>query len=356
MKLKNIGTFDGGVIGGNGNGNAGLIRPQSVGPIRLNDSQIASGGAFLISELEKRDPRIREPLLSLTYARDIPVKTGGGWVEYISSLNIDFGIAGGSGDGAVHAGGANTVPVIQANFGRDVFKTHIFSSIMRIMFVDMQRQQVTGRSLDSLLTDGIRLNYDKHMEQNVYMGIPRFGTTGLLNNPNVIASNVATGASGDTTWMGVGGTGGKTPDEILRDINDAIMAGWAAAEYDLSAIPNHILLPYEQYNYIATTKVTPLAEKTILSFLLENNVATKNGSDLVIAATMWNKGAGAGGLNRMVAYVHNDRFIAVEELVPLARTMTQPNIDALAYDSVYMANISEVEIFYFQPIVYYDGI
>jgi hypothetical protein len=346
--IKSVGTVDGGVIGGGGS--RGLsIRPQSGAPVRMNDSQIANGGAFLISELEKRNPKISEPLMSLTYPRDIPVKTGGGWVEYISALNIDFGIAGGSGDGAVHAGGANTVPVIQANFGRDVWKTHIYSSIMRIMFVDMQRQQVTGRSLDQLLTDGIRLNYDKHMEQNVYRGVASLGTTGLLNNPNVTAANVATGAGG-ISWID------KTPDEILTDVNNAIMAGWAAAEYDLSAIPNHILLPYEQYNYIATTKVSPIAEKTILTFLLENNVATKNGSDLFIAATAWNKGAGAGGSDRMVAYVHNDRFLAVEELVPLARTMTQPNIDALAYDSVYMANISEVEFFYYQPIVYFDGI
>jgi hypothetical protein len=347
--MRNIGTFDGGIVGGKGLG----IRPPEGAPVRMNDAAIANGGAFLISELERRDPRIREPLMSLTYPRDIPVKTGGGWVEYITALNIDYGIAGGSADGAVHAGGANTVPVIQANFGRDMFKTHIYSSIMRIMFVDMQRQQVTGRSLDQLLTDGIRLNYDKHMEQNVYMGIGRFGTTGLLNNPNVTARNVATGAGGVTKWTGANG---KTPDEILLDVNNAIMAGWAASEYDLSAIPNHILLPYEQYNYIATTKVTPLAEKTILTFLMENNIATKNGVDLFIGATMWNKGAGAGGTDRMVAYVHNDRFIATEELVPLARTMTQPNIDALAYDSVYMANISEVEIFYFQPIVYFDGI
>jgi hypothetical protein len=342
--MKNLGTYDGGVVGGMG------IRPQSGAPIRLTDAAVANGGAFLISELEKRDPKIREPLTSTTYPRDIPIKTGGGWVEFISALNIDYGITGGSADGAVHAPGANAVPVVQANFGRDQFRAHIYSSIMRIMFVDMQRQQVTGRSLDQLLTDGIRLNYDKHLDANVYMGIARYGTTGLLNNPNVTASPVDTGASGGTEWAG------KTPDEILADVNAAILAGWAAAEYDLSAIPNHLLLPYEQYNKIATTKVTDHAEKTILTFLMENNVATKNGGDLFIGATAWNKGAGAGGTDRMVAYVHNDRFLAMEELVPLARTFTNPNIDALSYDSVYMANVSEVEVFYTQPIVYYDGI
>jgi hypothetical protein len=188
------------------------------------------------------------------------------------------------------------------------------------------------------------------MDANVYVGISLYGTTGLLNNPNVIASNVAVGAGGGTAWSG------KTPDEILADVNRAILEGWSAAENDLSAIPNHVLLPYEQYNHIATTKVSPIAEKTILSFLIENNVAAKNGSDLFIGATQWNKSAGAGGTDRMAVYVHNDRFLAMEELVPLARTMTQPNVDALAYDSVYMANISEVEVFYHQPIVYYDGI
>jgi len=349
MRTKSVGTYDAGIIGG-GSGGFG-VRPQSGAPVKMNDAAIANGNAFLVSELEKRDPKIREPLTSVTYPRDIPIKTGGGWVEFISALNIDYGIAGGSGDGAVHAGGANAVPVIQANFGRDVFRTHIYSSIMRVMFVDMQRQQVTGRSLDQLLTDGIRLNYDKHMETNTYVGITKFGTTGLLNNPNVLAQNVATGAYGGTKWQD-----GKTPDEILTDVNSAILAGWAAAQYDLSAIPNHILLPYDQYNYIATTKVSPIAEKTILTFLLENNVATKNGGDLFIGATMWNKGAGAGGTDRMVTYVHKDRFITKEELVPLARAMTQPNISALSFDSVYMANISEVEIFYFQTINYFDGI
>lgn len=343
--MINLGTINGPVVSG-GIG----IRPVSGAPVRVTDAAIANGGAFLTSELEKRDPKIREPLTSHTYPRDIPIKTGGGWVEFISALNIDYAITGGSGEGAVHAPGANGVPVIQANYGRDQFRAHIYSSVLRILYVDMMRQQITGRSLDQLLTTGIRLNYDKHMDTNLYVGMKAYGTTGLLNNPNVVAGNVRSGAKGSPKWDE------KTPDEILIDINDAILAAWSAAEYDNSAIPNHILLPFEQYNKIAVTKVSEAAEKTILTFLMENNVATKNGGDLFIGATQWNKGAGAGGTDRMVTYVHNDRYIAMEELAPLARTMTAPNIDAQAYDSVYMANISEVELFYTQPIVYRDGI
>ena len=344
--MKNVGTIKGGVVTPQQFG----IKPITDSPIRTTDAAIANGNAMLISELEKRDTLIREPLTSVTYARDIPIKTGGGWVEFLSSLNIDYGVTGGSDNGLVNATGANAVPVIQANLGKELYKAHMYAVVMRIMFVDMQRSNITGRSLDRMLNEGIRLSYDKHMDANTYIGMSRYGTTGLLNNPNVVASGVAAGDSGFTAWST------KTPDEILADINAAILAGWEAAEWDLSAIPNHIIMPYAQYNYIATAKVSALAEKTILTFLLENNVATQNGAELVIGATAYCAGAGAGGTDRMCAYVHNDRFIAMEELVPLARTMTQSNIEALSYDSVYMANISEVEMFYNQPIRYFDGI
>lgn len=349
--MKNYGTFNAGVIG-NKAGVSGIARFNDSGTVRhFNDSAIASGCSFLISELEKRDPRIREPLSSITYTRDVPIKVGGGWVEYVSAMNIDFGVTGGSENGPVSAPGANGSPIVQMNLEKDTFGAHVFSTILRVPFVDMQRMQVTGKSLDALLSDGVRLTYDKHMDANAYVGLSRYGTKGLLNNASVTAAYVANNAAGTSrTWAN------KTADEILNDVNAGILAVWQAGGYDLAAMPNHILLPHAQYNLIATTKVSQYADKTILEFLLDNNLAKRNGGNLVIAGCPWCAGAGASSSDRMVVYCHNERFLAMEELVPLARTMTQPNVEALAYDSVYMANISELEVFYTQTIRYYDGI
>lgn len=347
--MKNYGKFDAGVV--NGGGISGVARFNDGRTVRhFNDSAIASGNAFLVSELEKRDPKIREPLTSVTYSRDVPLKVGGGWVEYVSAMNIDFGLTGGAGDGAVSAPGANGSPVVQMNLEKDTFRAHVFSTILRVPFVDMQRMQVTGKSLDALLTDGVRLAYDKHMDQNCYVGLARYGTQGLINNSNVTAASVATGTGGSTNWSA------KTPDEILKDVNDAITAVWSAAQYDLSAIPNHIIIPHEQFNYIVSQKVSQAADKSILEYLLDNNIAKRNGQQLVIAGCPFCKGAGTASADRMVVYVHHERFLAMEELSPLSRTMTQPNVEALAYDSVYMANISQLEMFYTQTIRYFDGI
>lgn len=343
--MRNLGTISGGIVGMPSMGGG-----REVPSIRMNDAAIASNFATLQSELEKRDPLVREPLTSMTYTRDIPIKTGGGWVDTISALSSDYGVSGGSDDALVSASNANSPAVIQANFDEDKFSAHVFEIIMRIRFIDMQRGNILGRPLETILTDGIRLAYDKHNETNTYLGMKRYGTFGLLNNPDIYAASVSTGASGKTTFLS------KTPDEILQDINSLITATWAQAENDLSALPNHLIMPYEQYNFIATAKVSEIAEKTILSFILENNVSSKNGGDLFIGATRFCKGAGTGGTDRMACYVHNDRFVAMEELVPMSRVMTQPNVTASSYDSLYAANISQVEFFYTQTMRYADGI
>lgn len=342
---KNIGTFDAGIIT-----SPASAMPMASGAPVMDAAGIQSNGAFLVSELEKRDPMIRKPLTTVTYPRDIVIKAGGGWVDYVSAMSVAYGITGGAGNGPVAAGGANGLPIVQASVDKGLYKAHVFAVALRVMFQDMQRSNFIGRSLDQMLTDGVRMAYDKHNDQNVYVGLSEYGTTGLVNNPDAVETTVATGASGKTNWNE------KTPDEILADFNTAITTTWAAAAYDLDALPNHILIPYEEYTYILTTKVTELATETIYDYVLRNNVAAKNGGSLFIGATSWCKSAGTSQTDRMVVYVNHERFVKMDELVPLSKIMTAPNVANVCYDTAYMANLSEVQLMYPQTVTYWDGI
>lgn len=334
--------------------NAGVISMKSSAPAGMTatfDAEgVQAGGAFLVSELAKRDNLIRQPLDSFTYPRDIVIETGGGWADYVEAMSVGYGVTGGSGASPVQAGGSNGLPIIQASYDKGTFKAHTFALAMRVMWQDTQKANFVGRSLDQILQDGIRKTYDKHWDQNVYVGLPEYDSTGLLNDANVTQTTAANGAGGTATWAT------KTPDEILADINTAIVDAWEAAEYDESAMPNHILIPYAQYAYIATTKVSNLAEKTILTYLLENNIAKVNGKDLFIGGTRWAKGAGTGNTDRMLVYCNDRRFVKAEELVPLQRALTQPNAANFCYDTAYAANLTEVEIYYPQTMLYVDGI
>ena len=83
-KFQTVGTFDAGVVKSNA--------APAVGGVPVMDAAgIASGGAFLVSELEKRDPMIRKPLTSFTYPRDIVIQSGGGWVDYVSAMSVGYG-------------------------------------------------------------------------------------------------------------------------------------------------------------------------------------------------------------------------------------------------------------------------
>ena len=225
MSFKNVGAFDLGKAATRSaqGGNAAVFNMDAAG--------IASGQAFLNSELEKRDTLVRTPLTSFTYGRDLPIRVGGGWAEFVSAMQVGYGVTGGSGEGVIHSGGANGIPMVQADFSKGVFKTHMIAAGTRVMWIDMQRGNMTGRNIDSLLRDGLRMAYDKHMDENAYVGFARYGTTGLVNNPDVTVMDASSdGAGAQTGWRS------KTPEQILEDVNNAILAGWERAEYDLDAI------------------------------------------------------------------------------------------------------------------------
>ena len=317
----------------------------------LDANGLATGQTFLEAELEKRDALIKTPLTSFTYGRDVEVRVGGGWDEFVSSFSVSYGVTGGSDEGVIAAPGANGIPMLQANFDKDVYKTHVINIGTSIKWVDVQRGTAAGRNLDRYLTEGVRLVYDKHMDANVYVGFSVYGTTGLLNNASVVATTAAVGAGGYTEWNT------KTADEILADINTGMVAAWASAGYDPEAIPNHILIPHEQFGDLAIRPVSAAGSESILDYLLNNNWAKKQkGVDLFVGSTAYCKGIGTGSTDRMMIYCNKERFVAVDELSPLARAMTTQSAKTATFDSVYMANASELEFFAPETAIYVDGI
>ena len=317
------------------------------------DAALASPNAFLVSELEKRDPDVRKPLATVTWSKNIPVRVGGGWIDHTSNLFSNFGGAGDSNDSLVAAGGATVLSTTQANFGKDTYKTHPVIAPISINEIDMLREQITGRSLDAMLAEGVQLRYQKHMDKNVFIGLPQYGTYGLLNNPSIYATSVAQGTeSGNPTQWSK-----KTGVEILKDVNDAIIYTWGQSGNDMGAIPNHILLPFEQYNLLNTRLVTEYnSTQSIMKFLMDNNIAKINGENLVFGVSLYNKGAGTGGMDRMAVYCSKEKYIAVDELVPLTRQRTVYSAMTSSYDTNYIANVSQVEFFQPLTVSYWDGI
>lgn len=332
------------------NNNIKVMQDSSLGSGRALDAAgVATGMAFLEGELEKRDPKIREPLTSVTWQRDIVAETGGGWVDFTSTMDIDYATSAPNQNSLI-GGSTDVIPLVEANLNKDIYKVFTWAQAMKVPFVDGQKLQTIGRSIDQMLDRGIRLNYNKSIDQLVYQGFTNVGITGLINSTLVTSSMVPTGASGQTGWET------KTVDEILWDINKVLTEAWAAAEYDESAMPNHLLLPPAKYAYLVSTRIGTSADENILGYILKNNIANQQGKNLMIFPCRWCAGAGTGGADRMVAYVNDKNFLYFDLPVPLTRAMTQPVALQFAYITIFAAQMGQVKILYTQPIRYADGI
>jgi hypothetical protein len=316
----------------------------------MDSAALGTGMAFLVGELEKRDPKLLEPMTSTTWQRDIVAQTGGGWVEFSSNYFVDYATTGANHRGII-GGQTTAIPVLQANITKDNWKVFTWSNIVKVPFVDQQKLSGIGRSLDQIYDKGLRLNYNKMLDENVYTGFADFGTEGLVNNSNITASMAALNAAGTSrNWKD------KTPDEILNDINSAITNAWANSGYDNAGIPNHVGVPPLLYSYIVGTKVSLAADKSILNYLLENNIAKANGVNLTIVPMRQLVGAGIGGTDRMIAYVNADDKVTFDITVPLSRVLTQPSVEHMAYLSAYAGQVGQVKFLYTQCVEYVDGI
>ena len=317
--------------------------------MRANDRMVNDAYAFLEKQLEKCDPKILEPLKATLWPRDMPVKTGGGFLENVSMVDVQYATTG-NGENSLIFNTANDIPVMQADFGKTISRVFNWAQYMSISYIEKQKFQNIALNLEETLNKGVHLAYDQFCDQNVYMGFTKVGSTGLLNNPNVTRVTAAPHTTGgtDTTWAE------KDPDDILKDFNDALTAVWSANEMAEDALPNHILIPVEQYGQLVTRKVGVTGDKSILTYVEENNIVTKQGKQLVISPCKYNKGIGTGETDRMVVYINDVDKIRYHQTATLRRLNTE--ISNLAFKTPYVAQVSEVEFCYPTTVYYVDGI
>lgn len=341
-------------------GNAGTFNQNSLIPTDkvahpgmsgVMDAAIATTKSFLYTELEKRDNIIREPLSNFPYRDDIRINVSNtlDWAELYSYRHRDYGLTNGAGEGPVQATISTEIPVIQADIAKEYFKTHVWEVAMRINYFDLAKGAITGASIEEDLRQGIRYAYDMHLNLNTYMGLPSYGTEGLLNQSEVIATNLSNGAAGTPDWAS------KTPLEIYNDLNQMVYETWAAAGFDPRAIPNHITMPYSLLSRISTLPNNELSNMTILTFFEGNNFANSNGVRIKVTANPYAETAGAGGTTRIAVYNDERYFLGMDILAPLTRIMFDSNTEKVSYDSLYASNITEVMLFYPNTMRYYDG-
>lgn len=334
-------------------------------PVELTNSEgevytVDSTGGLLIGELERLDQEMHEPLVDVSYGRDIDMREDVTMGDDFSSFtNSTFAASGSTGAGnGIRTGKAwagkisDQVPGI----GIDIAKKSAALTpwVMEVKFTifELESAAKTGRPIDSQKIEGVQLKEQMDTDEQVYVGDAITGDFGLLNSPLVTnVTNVPNGSGGTTPWNT------KTPAEILKDINDLIQSVWAASGY--KAMPKRIGLPPNQFGYIATTIISVAAGNiSILKYVKENNVVTASGKgELEFFPMKWLVGAGVGGTlgtagnDRMVAYTKLKKYVRFP-MTLMARTPIQ--YESIYHKFSYYKRLGSVEFPYPETVGYRD--
>ena len=125
---------------------------------------------------------------------------------------------------------------------------------------ELARAQKLGMNLMNDRAMAARRVYEEFVEDVAYMGDASVGLGGLLNNAAVTPASATTG-----DWMG----GTTTPTQILADINNGITGVYVGSK--TVEFADTVLLPVEEYEYIASTARSDTSDTTILGYLKANN-------------------------------------------------------------------------------------
>jgi hypothetical protein len=327
---------------------------------------VDSTGAFMVGELERLDQKLHEPLVSVTWGRDIDLREDVTIADEVSSFTIStYGSAGslgtgnGIGNGKAWVGKTtNQIGGVDLDIGKVPHPLIPWALELKYTIMELESAAKLGRPIDQQKFQALQQKHQMDIDEQVYIGDTTMtnagaAVTGLINSTSVTPQPVvASAVTGSTKWSQ------KSPDEILADFNTALTTTWANSAW--AVLPSRALIPPAQFGLLSTQKVSQAGNISTLKYIQENNVLTASGQGkLDIFPLKWCIGAGQGGtigtvgVDRMVIYTKDQERVRFP-MTMLQRTPVQ--YDGLFHKTTYFCRLGQVEVVYAVTISYWDGI
>lgn len=308
--------------------------------------------AYYVNQLDNLDRKLYEPLYSVTWGRDIKLRTGITMAnESTSFIRNSIGAVGTqSATGKPWLSpNATAIPGVSINGERVVLPLRLLGQEISYTSVELERSQLLGQPIDTQKFDALNIVYQMSTDEMVYVGDAALGAKGLLNSDLV---PLETGIT--TKWMNASGgmNTGVTADDILGQVNALIEKAWKETGY--AVCPDKLLLPPEHFAFLSSQKVSTAGNVSILQFLEDNSISLRvNGRKLDIQPVKWLSGLGTGNTGRMVVYTNDENRVRFP-MVPIRRET--PYYLGIKFNAPYIWALGEVEFVYPETVRYADGI
>ena len=290
-------------------------------------------GLFLERQLEYIRPQVFEvQYADIKYPTVLPVTAEAG----PGAQTFTYRIMDSTGEFRLIADAADDLPRADISQVEKSINIRSFGGSFGYTVQELRAAQMANIALEQRRAAAVRRAYEEKVEDVALFGESSVGLAGFFNNSTVdiVAAD---------KWFS---TVGITAQEMLELLNYGVTAIISASK--MKEQPDTILLAYEDYNKISTTRNSDSSDVTVLEYFLRTNPYIRN----VEPINQLTKGNNAGRLNtsRMVVYKRDPEKVQLHIPQPLELFPAQQR--GLEFIVPAHARVGGVALYYPKSVIY----
>lgn len=307
-----------------------------IGDAKVHDSNFA----FLSTTLAKLHKELYEPLYFVTWQKDVPFETGGGFVDFVEYYSVDWaGIMNAQRN--IVGNGVNYIPRVNAGLNQMRVKVYTYEVAYDLRFIELEKMKklTLQKSIQDIYNNAIVAGWDLFVQDCVYTGIG--DGKGLFNSDKVMTATITnTGTTGK-------GFAGLTDAAVVAFFNGIFERYLSESNMNTAILPDTILVP----TFVMTdlvSRFSSLYTSSLYQYLLDHNLGAAQAGDLKlrIEGRPALNDMGTSSKGRIVAYKKAKQFVRVDIPYPIQHYITLPNIDKMSYTSAFVGQVSEIQMPY----------
>jgi hypothetical protein len=299
----------------------------------MSDFRMDEAGLFLERQLEYIRPQIFEVAYAdIKYPTLLPVTSEAGQ----GAQTFTYRIMDSTGEFKLIADAADDLPRSDISQVEKSINIRSFGGSFGYTVQELRAAQMANIALEQRRAAAVRRAYEEKVEAVAMFGESTVGLAGFFNNStvDVIAANY---------WF-TGTTASGTSQEMLELLNYGVSAIINAS--NMKEQPDTILLAYEDYNKISTTRNSDSSDVTVLEYFLRTNPYIRN----VEPINQLDKDNSVLNTNRMVVYKRDPEKVQLH--IPQPLELFPPQQRGLEFIVPAHARVGGVALYYPKSVIY----
>ena len=299
----------------------------------MSDFRMDDAGLFLERQLEYIRPQVFEiTYADIKYPTLLPVTSEAGQ----GAQTFTYRIMDSTGEFKLIADAADDLPRADISQVEKSINIRSFGGSFGYTVQELRAAQMANIALEQRRASAVRRAYEEKVEAVAMFGESSVGLAGFFNNAtvDVIAADY---------WF-TGTTASGTSQDLLELLNYGVSAIINAS--NMKEQPDTILLAYEDYNKISTTRNSDSSDVTVLEYFLRTNPYIRN----VEPINQLDKDNSVLNTNRMVVYKRDPEKVQLH--IPQPLELFPPQQRGLEFIVPAHARVGGVALYYPKSVIY----